>query len=136
MKVASTEQMKKGLGPKFENFLAEELTLAGYSVEQRSRRFVGAMEVDIALSNVSIAIEVDGPTHWEDIYGSNKLQQVKAKDKIKDDLLISSGWDVLRVQDKSGSCTRARVKRVIAQIEEIKKERARQNIAKVYIIRT
>lgn len=132
LKVANRESLKLGKGSKFENFLAEELKLAGFGVEQRCTRFAGGqLEVDIALANENIAIEVDGPTHWSDIYGAQKLAEVQTKDRLKDNQLLTVGWNVLRLQDKSGVCSKARINRILDKIKEIKSSKQPQ----VYVVK-
>lgn len=135
LRVGGRETLVMGQGSKFENFLAEELMLAGFGVEQRNRTAaLGMFEVDIALTNEGIAIEVDGPSHFMDIYGVEELAKVQAKDKLKDDQLLSGNWSILRLQDKSGSCSRARISRVITKINEIKKDRL-EGKSKVYVVK-
>lgn len=138
LRVANREQMKLGKGSKFENFVAEELMLAGYQVAQREIGHVpGNMEVDIAIPQYAIAIEVDGPTHWSDIYGAVELQKVQTKDKVKDDALTVAGWDVVRIQDGSGSTTRARIIRILELLKTVVKTRKTSNskTGKVYVIK-
>jgi very-short-patch-repair endonuclease len=115
LKSANRAKMQSGEGSNFENYLAEQLTEAGYAPDQRTKAWTpgNKFHVDIALPNEKIIIEVDGPTHWAPIYGEAELQKVKDKDARKDMVLHANGWDVLRVQDSSGSTTRARFKRVL-----------------------
>ena len=71
-----------------------------------------------------IIIEVDGPTHWSPIYGDEELQKVVIKDSRKDKALIANGWNILRVQDSSGSTTRARFKRVLDVLTDLQYSKA------------
>ena len=59
---------------------------------------IGDLEVDILLPNEGIAIEVDGITHFEQIYSDNRYERAQEADKRKNKILIDSGWTVLRVQ--------------------------------------
>ena len=121
LKKSSRERAMSGEGSNFENFLAEKLEEHGYSVEVRTKQYTPGQKfhVDIALPNEKIIIEVDGPTHWSAIYGDDELRKVQDKDSQKDKTLTSMGWNVLRVQDGSGSTTRARFVRVLEQVESI-----------------
>lgn len=123
LKQSGRTKSQKGDGSKFENFLADSLKNEGFLVEQRTKAYTPGQKfhVDIALYNEKIIIEVDGPTHWSPIYGDAELIKVQEKDKSKDSILNSNGWNVLRVQDASGSTTRARFMRVLEQIETIKR---------------
>ena len=123
LKSSSRAKAMSGEGSNFENFLAEKLDEYGYIVEVRTKSYTPGQRfhVDIALPNEKIIVEVDGPTHWSPIYGDDELRKVEEKDKLKDNTLTAVGWNVLRVQDSSGSTTRARFVRVLEQIENIKK---------------
>lgn len=118
---ANRAKMQTGEGSNFENFLAEQLADYGFRVEQRTKSWTPGQKfhVDIAMPNDKIIIEVDGPTHWAPIYGEEELQKVEVKDARKDAVLNSNGWNVLRVQDASGSTTRARFMRVLDTIKQI-----------------
>jgi len=122
LKQSSRAKAQAGEGSNFENYLADMLKSQGMKVEVRTKAYTPGQKfhVDIALPMEKIIIEVDGPTHWSPIYGDDELIKVRAKDKSKDDILNMSGWNVLRVQDTSGSTTRARFARVFDQIEVIK----------------
>lgn len=126
LKQANRAKMQSGEGSNFENYLAEQLTENGYLVEQRTKTWTpgNQFHVDIALPSQKIIIEVDGPTHWSPIYGDAELAKVQAKDGRKDAVLINNGWCILRVQDGSGSTTRARFKRVLDMLHEIEYSKA------------
>ena len=100
---------------------AEKLIEEGFLVEQRTKTWTpgNQFHVDIALPQEKVIIEVDGPTHWSPIYGDVELLKVEQKDAKKDAVLIANGWKVLRVQDASGSTTRARFKRVLDALREV-----------------
>jgi very-short-patch-repair endonuclease len=123
LKQSSRAKAQSGEGSNFENYLADMLKQHGFQVEQRTKAYTPGQKfhVDIALPLDKIIIEVDGPTHWSPIYGDNELQKVQAKDTGKDNILNMNGWNILRVQDISGSTTRARFVRVLEQVEFIKK---------------
>lgn len=121
LKEASRAKAQSGEGSNFENYLAECLEEHQYVVEQRTQTYTPGQKfhVDIALPAEKLIIEVDGPTHWSPIYGEDELLKVQQKDKLKDNTLHIAGWNVLRVQDGSGSTTRARFIRVLEKVEKI-----------------
>lgn len=121
LQAANRAKMQAGAGSNFENFLAEQLADQGFRVEQRTKTWTPGQKfhVDIAMPNEKIIIEVDGPTHWAPIYGEEELHKVEVKDARKDATLNANGWNVLRVQDVSGSTTRARFMRVLDTIKQI-----------------
>jgi very-short-patch-repair endonuclease/predicted XRE-type DNA-binding protein len=118
---ANRAKMQAGEGSNFENFLAEQLSAHGFRVEQRTKAWTPGQKfhVDIAMPTEKIIIEVDGPTHWAPIYGDEELHKVEVKDARKDGVLNANGWNVLRVQDASGSTTRARFMRVLDTIKQV-----------------
>jgi len=59
---------------------------------------IGELEVDIALPQHGIAIEVDGITHFEDVYSDDRFQRAQEADQRKNEHLTSIGWSVIRVQ--------------------------------------
>ena len=50
------------------------------------------------LSELNTIIEVDGPQHFLPIFGEDKLAQVTKMDSIKNGLLISKGYCVIRIK--------------------------------------
>lgn len=107
-------------GSKNENTVAQMLKDAGYKVYQRTTEFTPACiyEIDIALPSLAIAIEIDGPTHWDPVYGEENLDRVQAKDAKKDDMLRGCGWTVVRCRDYSTSPSKAICRRIVEKIEE------------------
>lgn len=121
LKIANREALKSGDGSKFENFIAEGLSHSGFNIEQRTDAYTPGnhFHVDIAIKDKALVIEIDGPTHWKDIYGQAKLDMVERQDAEKDAMLHGVGFDVLRVQDDSGNVSRARLMRVLDKVNEI-----------------
>jgi very-short-patch-repair endonuclease len=87
-------------GSKMENFIFEGLTSMGYLVEFHKTRFVANqnLEIDLFLPEHSIAIEIDGPSHFEPIWGEKSLIKTKRYDYQKSGLLVKHGICVLRVK--------------------------------------
>lgn len=105
-------------GSKNENAIAAMLKERGYKVFQRTTEFTPACtyEIDIALPDYCIAIEIDGPTHWSPVYGEENLQRVQEKDDRKDQMLMGCGWAVVRCRDHSSSPSKAICRRIVDQI--------------------
>lgn len=59
---------------------------------------IGNLEVDIALPQHAIAIEVDGLTHYEDVFSDNRYERAQKHDAKKNNILTSYGWSVIRVR--------------------------------------
>jgi len=116
MRVGNARKTRKG--SKNENAVADMLINAGFRIVQRSKDFSPGRryEIDIAMTAERIAIEWDGPNHFDPIYGEESLAQVKAKDKMKNRELVKSGWTVIRVRDHSTSSTMSFCRRACDKI--------------------
>jgi very-short-patch-repair endonuclease len=123
-KMHKANRKRMRAGSKNENLVADLLINAGYKIAQRTKDFTPGrrFEIDLCIPTMKIAIEWDGATHFDPIYGEAHLQRVRAKDKTKDSILLSSGWTVIRCRDHSTAsslafCTRAADK-IIEVIEK------------------
>lgn len=70
-------------------------------LEPRRRRILKGrprFELDIFSSSLKKAIEFDGPTHFEPIYGKTNLKRQRANDAVKDSLCRQQGIELLRVR--------------------------------------
>ena len=99
-------------GSKTERFVMEGLRDQGYQVEfHKSELAPGSnLEVNIFIPEIRTAIEIDGPQHFEPIWGEEKLKKQQEADVAKQGILISHGYKILRVRqiDKSISNTKMR----------------------------
>lgn len=113
-KMQAASRIHAKMGSKNENMVANILREAGYTVHQRTKDYAPGrrFEIDICLPKEKIAIEWDGPTHFDPIYGELHLARVRRKDDNKNATLVAAGWTVIRCRDHSTSsslafCTRA-----------------------------
>lgn len=97
-------------GSKTERHLQNGLIQAGYSVEFHKTELVSGsnLEVDLFVPELKTAIEIDGPGHFLPIWGEKKLKKQQSADTIKQGILLSHGYVLLRVRqiDKSISLTK------------------------------
>jgi len=84
-KMHNASRNRMYLGSKNENMVARLLEESGFVIEQRSREYTPGQqfEIDIVLPNEQIAIEWDGATHFDPIYGEEHLAKVQDKDDRK-----------------------------------------------------
>lgn len=89
-------------GSKLERFLLEKLRDAGYSPEFHAKQVIlqEDLEVDIYIGELSIALEVDGVTHDENIYGEDHLARRRLADSKKNGLLLMNGFTIIRIPNK------------------------------------
>lgn len=60
--------------------------------------------IDIFIRELKIAIEIDGPAHYEQIWSASKLKTTKEKDLRKSALINSAGYTLIRfIADKKFS---------------------------------
>lgn len=50
------------------------------------------LEIDMTIPKYKLAIEVNGPTHYINLYGDEELARVQANDKIKEQEIKDMGW--------------------------------------------
>lgn len=117
-KMHSGSRKKMRAGSKNENLVADILADIGYKIIQRSKDYAPRrqFEIDIALPEDRYAIEWDGVTHFDPVYGEEHLAKVQRKDKYKDELLISNGWTVIRYRDTSTTSSLAFCRRAVDKI--------------------
>lgn len=112
------------VGSKLERFLHQELASHGYKVERHKEQLLSntKLHVDLFLPEKNIAIEVDGPSHSEPIWGEVALGRTKEYDNKKTGLLLGKGLKLIRVkQTKDFSNARADllVAKLLIAIKEI-----------------
>lgn len=87
-------------GSKLEQILHVFLIDKGYrTIFHREHLIINEkMHIDIMLPEKSIVIEIDGPTHFQNVFGEKELERVKKSDVEKNGLLIAKGFTVIRIQ--------------------------------------
>lgn len=90
-------------GSKLEKYLLIQLIKNGYKVLFHKEHFVirEKLQIDLFISDLNVAIEVDGPSHFDNIWGEKALIQSQNRDRYKTGLLLDRGCVVIRIlQDK------------------------------------
>ncbi len=87
-------------GSKMENYLFETLVRAGYRVEKHLEHILQneKFHIDLYIPAVRAAIEIDGPLHFEPVYGQEKLERRQAADLQKTGLILSARMVLVRVK--------------------------------------
>ena len=99
-------------GSKLEKFLLEKLLSQGYAVEFHKEQSIlnTKLQIDLFLPKINVAIEVDGPSHFEPVWGQEALKRNQDYDSKKNGLLIGKGIALIRIkQTKDFSKSRASV---------------------------
>ena len=116
-------------GSKLEKSLMVNLTNVGYIVEYHKEKSLAnqRLQLDIFLPEQSVAIEIDGPSHFLPIWGEDALRRTMRADLEKNGLLIINGVVVLRVKclnphlNVSQKTERDLFNAVITHLKEIEK---------------
>jgi very-short-patch-repair endonuclease len=106
--IAVREASKKG--SKLENFLFQKLLANGYNVDFHKEQSIlnTKLQIDLFLPKHNIAIEVDGPSHFEPVWGDDSLKRNKKYDDKKTGLILGKGLYLIRIkQSKDFSKSRA-----------------------------
>lgn len=122
------------VGSKLEKFLLTSLIENGHSVEFHKEQTLTntKLQIDLFLPKFNIAIEVDGPSHFEPVWGEKTLDRNKKYDKKKAGLISGKGWHLIRIkQTKDFSVSRARLiyNDVSAAIKKCKESDIQQTIS-------
>lgn len=112
-------------GSKLEIFLFEQLLSDGYKVDFHKEQSIlnTKLQLDLFLPKHNIAIEVDGPSHFEPVWGEDSLKRNKGYDQKKNGLILGKGLVLIRIkQQKDFSKARSRVvyDKLKSIIEDIK----------------
>jgi hypothetical protein len=99
-------------GSKLEKFIHQSLLDNGYKVEFHKEQslLTTKLQIDIFLPSINTAIEVDGPSHFEPVWGQDALNRNITYDQKKEGLIIGKGLHLIRIkQTKDFSITRSRI---------------------------
>jgi len=109
--VAIREAAKSG--SKLEKYLTAELSKLGYYVEAHRKHLIlnENLHLDLFLPKLGVAIEVNGPSHFEDIWGGKTLQRNQKADAEKTGLILGKGLVFISV--KHTKALSAKVERTI-----------------------
>jgi very-short-patch-repair endonuclease len=100
MRTKGTQAIRKSSveGSKLEKYLFENLQGRGFAVYMHQNITENQkLEVDLIINKV--AVEVQGPSHYDPIYGQDKLMKNKQADLEKLNLLLQYGYSVIYIRN-------------------------------------
>ena len=111
-------------GSKLEKYLFKRLLEDGYSVDFHKEQGLlnTKLQIDLFVTSINTAIEIDGPSHFLPVWGDTALQRNIKYDNKKQGLILGKGWILIRVkQTKDFSKTRSellyqKLKQVVEEI--------------------
>src|SRR6185369_13465229 len=127
-------------GSHLEKFLLNGLRVKGYQVE--FHREVGlierAMQLDLFLPKLGLAIEIDGPSHFMPIWGQDALNKKLKSDSYKNGLLIKNGYGILRVKNHKKNMSKIQMEnfltRLVDMLDSIEKQSKRNKLFEMEIL--
>lgn len=123
-KAAHTAIRKSSVeGSKLEKFLLNKLIENNYKVDFHKEQILSntKLQIDLFLPKDNIAIEVDGPSHYEPVWGQDSLNKNRAYDQKKTGLIIGKGIKLIRIK-QTGDYSNARALIVTRKLLELLKD--------------
>lgn len=107
-------------GSKLENFLFKELLNNGFVVDFHKEQSIlnTKLQIDLFLPKDNIAIEVDGPSHFEPVWGNDALKRNKQYDDKKTGLILGKGLYLIRVK-QTRDFSKARAQLIFNNLLEV-----------------
>ncbi len=86
-------------GSKLEKYILNRLLKDKYKVDFHKEHFLSntKLQIDLFLPALNVAIEVDGPSHFEPVWGNDSLSRNQKYDNKKTGLILGKGWVLIRV---------------------------------------
>jgi very-short-patch-repair endonuclease len=113
-------------GSKLEKFILKELTDRKFRVQFHKEHFLRnqKLEIDLFVEDVRAAIEIDGPSHFEPVWGYENLERNQRSDMEKTGLILDQGFVLIRIkQDRRSSQRYFRkvLDKLVVELEKIKR---------------
>jgi very-short-patch-repair endonuclease len=113
MRKLANEQIRKAAknGSKLERLIQDALIEEAIMYESHKKDVISTqkLEIDLYLPSYRTIIEVDGLSHFEPIWGEENLQKQQKFDNQKDGILLSKGFNIIRIENISGSLALAKI---------------------------
>jgi len=88
------------IGSKLEQYIFQRLIQDNIHAEFHKEQTLlnTKLQIDIFLPKISVAIEIDGPSHFLPVWGEDSLKKNISYDQKKEGLIIGKGWHLIRVK--------------------------------------
>jgi very-short-patch-repair endonuclease len=103
-----------------ELYILERLIADGYKVDFHKEQLLvnTKLQIDLFLPTMGVAIEIDGPSHFEPVWGEDALKKNKKYDSKKNGIILGRGLNLIRIkQTKDFSKSRASI--IYDQLKEL-----------------
>lgn len=87
-------------GSKLEKFLLEGLLAAGIDTKFHYEQTLvnTKLQIDLFVPSINLAIEVDGPSHFDPVWGEDALKKTQTYDNKKQGLILGKGMNLVRIK--------------------------------------
>jgi very-short-patch-repair endonuclease len=117
------EEIRKAakFGSKLEREVQNFLSEVGYKYEAHKKDLIATqkLEIDLFLPSLRTIIEIDGLSHFKPIWGEDQLEKQIIFDTQKDGIILSRGFNILRIENVGSSLAIARLAELKRQILEV-----------------
>ena len=89
-------------GSKLEKFLLSGLLSNGIDTKFHYEQTLvnTKLQIDLYVPSINLAIEVDGPSHFDPVWGDDALKKTKTYDNKKQGLILGKGMSLVRIKQK------------------------------------
>lgn len=107
-------------GSKLEKFLLQSLINDGFKVDFHKEHVLSnsKLQLDLFIPKLNLAIEVDGPSHFDNIWGDQALSRNTKYDQKKEGLLVGKGIRLLRIK-QAGDFSKARANALYIKLKDL-----------------
>ncbi len=107
-------------GSKLEKFLLSKLIEKGYKPEFHKEQILSntKLQIDLFVPRLNTAIEVDGPSHFESVWGDESLARNKKYDEKKNGLIIGKGMKLVRIKQLH-DFSKARAEMIFSKLDKV-----------------
>lgn len=87
-------------GSKLEKFILQNLVKDGIKVDFHKEQMLSntRLQIDLFLPTINTAIEIDGPSHFKEVWGKNTLSRNIKYDNKKTGLILGKGLVLIRIK--------------------------------------
>jgi very-short-patch-repair endonuclease len=113
-------------GSQLEKYLCNELRNHGFEVSFHGEHILPGtkLQTDLYLPGLLTVIEIDGPSHFFPIWGEDKLEKTEEADKLKNKILLTYGFIIIRVKHLAKTTSQFHKRKllhmILAQLDNIK----------------
>lgn len=108
-------------GSRLEREITARLTALEYQCYVHDKHTImnEKMEIDILIPALGVAIEVDGVSHFDSVWGQKRLDKQKDADTRKNGLIAMSGYCLIRVKNLKDKYGKIEIDLMVSKIVDI-----------------